>query len=552
MWSQEKRPNPSFHWLVLMAAWLTVAGPVAAQNWVYMVSEGDTLWDLSEKYLHRVTYWKELQRINRVENPKKMQPGKRLRIPFKWIKSHPASAQVLSVVGTASLIRATDQTPVPLAGGEVVHLGDRLRTGAGTSVAVKLADASEITLHENSVMLFDHLSAYGDTGMVDTRLRLNRGRSDARVKPATGPGSRFEIQTPSAISAVRGTRYRTSVAERDTTASGIEVLEGAVLVKGSARGRLVRAGFGTRVGTGESPSRPRQLLTAPEIDALPAKVRQLNWPVTWQALKDADRYRMEISESAVFETVVSDRLSASPRLPLPDLSDGDFYLRIRGIDSVGLEGLDTVRRFTLDARPQPPLPLLPRQGEVFRGRLPVLSWTRSAEAAHYRLEVATDAEFKHKLFDQTGLTGSRLTLPGEAVPGRYFWRLTSIADDGEHGPAGAVRHWLLKAVPDGPEPVVAADERQVLVSWREGASGQTYQVQIASDDAFEHLLLDKALASTQIEVEPIKGQLRYIRVRIVEPDGYLGPWGATQKLDPAPDSGWLLVVLPWILGILLL
>ena len=46
--------------------------------------------------------------------------------------------------------------------------------------------------------------------------------------------------------------------------------------------------------------------------------------------------------------------------------------------------------------------------------------------------------------------------------------------------------------------------------------------------------------------------LRYLRVRIIEPDGYQGPWGAIQKIDPLPDRGWIFVILSGALGFLLL
>ena len=106
-------------------------------------------------------------------------------------------------------------------------------------------------------------------------------------------------------------------------------------------------------------------------------------------------------------------------------------------------------------------------------------------------------------------------------------------------------------MPERPVPSLEANEERILASWREGAPGQTYQAQLASDDEFQDILLDESLEQAQLALKPVKGQIRYLRVRIIEPDGYLGPWGATQKLDPAPDKGWMLVVFPAILGILL-
>jgi len=46
--------------------------------------------------------------------------------------------------------------------------------------------------------------------------------------------------------------------------------------------------------------------------------------------------------------------------------------------------------------------------------------------------------------------------------------------------------------------------------------------------------------------------VRYLRVRSIEPDGYLGPWGTVQRIDPPPDpTAWMVPILG-VLGIILL
>ncbi len=549
----ESNTNMSVRAFVISAviAWLATITPVAAQDWVYTVVDDDTLWDLSEKYLYRVTHWKGLQRINNVKNPRKMQPGTRLRVPLKWIRVNPASAEVFAASGQAKLIKTDGTRILELVPKTQIQLGDQLETGAGTSIAVKLADGSLITVHEDSVICFDHLSAYGDTGMVDTRMSLKQGRTDTRVRPSAGPGSRFEIHTPSAISAVRGTEYRTSITQ-GVKASNIEVLEGTVRVKGTDKSRLVRAGFGTQVGVGDPPLPPRQLLDPPAIDPLPEKIRTLNWPITWQPLDGAEGYRTEVAATADFDTLLWQKLGVIPRAPFPDLPDGEYYFRVRGIDRIGLEGIDAEQKIMLDARPQPPLSLYPHQDEVFRGTSPTLRWTTSSEAVAYRLQVAANAQFTDIKIDRHRLESNSFESSGLSEPGHYYWRLNSIAADGELGPPGTVRSWLVKPIPERPEPALEVEKGRILASWREGAPGQGYQVQVAQDDGFMQLLLEKGIDQPQIELEPVMGQIRYLRVRIVEPDGYLGPWGATHQLDPASDSSWTLLLISAILGFLLL
>ncbi len=329
-----------------------------AADWIYSVVEGDNLWNLSEKYLDSPLRYDQLRRLNNVEHPKRMRPGTRIRVPMKWIRSNPVPATIAGLAGSVRLNRQDGSLVADVTVDTRVYLGDSLKTGPRSSVAIRFADNSVVTLHQSSEMRFDHLSAHGETGMVDSRLNLIDGRLDTRVTPATGPGSRFQIQTPSAISAVRGTEYRAAVKDNGG-ASNIEVLEGSVGVAGGNKGRLVPAGFGTRVVTDQQPAVPRPLLAAPLVGPIPSPVRRAHWSLSWQPVDGAEAYRVELSEGSKLDILAWEKLVDRSRLPLPDLPDGEYRIRIRGIDADGIEGLSVVRTLLMDTHPRPPVPLHP-------------------------------------------------------------------------------------------------------------------------------------------------------------------------------------------------
>ena len=83
-----------------------------------------------------------------------------------------------------------------------------------------------MVLFKNTIVAFDHLSSYGKTGMVDTRIRVIQGKVETNAQKNKGPGSRLDISTPSAISSVRGTVYR--VSNTGENISTVEVIEGSV------------------------------------------------------------------------------------------------------------------------------------------------------------------------------------------------------------------------------------------------------------------------------------------------------------------------------------
>lgn len=524
----------------------------AEEMWIYTVADGDNLWDFSEKYLDTPLRFEQLRTLNAVQRPRRMQPGTRLRVPMKWIRTNPVPARLAAAGGSVELIRADGSRKAQVTEGAEIRLGDSLRTGADSTATVVFADGSVLTLYGGSEMRFDHLSAHGETGMVDSRVHLIEGRLDTRVRPAAGPGSRFEIQTPSAISAVRGTEYRAAVQD-GAQVSNIEVLKGKVRVSGGRKAHLVPAGFGTQVAVGEAPVKPRRLLPAPQLQPPAARIRELNWPLVWQDVQGARAYRSEISAGPDFAVLVWDRVVERARVTLPDLPDGEYFVRVRGIDDLGLEGEQTVQAVVIDTRPQPPVPLQPTDGKTLRGTAAELQWSASSDAQSYRIEIANDAGFTAPLVVEESVDGTRFPTAEDASPGVYHWRVMSVSDSGEVGPPSVSRSWQLKPVPETVEAgVEATDDGRIVASWKPGDAGQSYDVQLARDPQFKDLEIDQRSAEAQLAFDPMPGQVRYLRVRSVESDGFVGPWGAVQRIDPPPDRSWWVVPLIGVIGLLAL
>lgn len=539
-------------WRCLLLSLTLIADlPAAAADWVYTVVDGDNLWDLSSRFLDSTLRYEAVRRLNNIQQPRRMQPGTRIRFPMRWIRSNLVEAQVHSVQGSVELVRADGSRETLTAPGAALSLGDTLHTATDSSAAVRFADGSMVTLHQSSAMAFDHLSAHGQTGMVDSRLRLLDGRLDTHVKPAVGPGSRFEIHTPSAISAVRGTAYR-AASMNDGGVSNIEVLEGRVAVSGSDRSRLVSEGFGSQIARDKPPAVPRLLLPPPQVTRMAQPIRAPDSLLTWQSLDGAVRYRVEIGAGQRFDVLSSDRIVDRPRIRLPDLADGSYTARVRGIDDSGLEGRNAVLQLALDTHPRPPIALQPANGNIVRDAAAELVWTDSAEAASYRLEIARDREFGDRVLIRDDITATRHTALEAVAPGTYYWRVTSIAADGEVGPAGDPRSWEVKAIPATVEATLSGDDSGLVATWRAAGPGLQYQVQLALDSEFGDLAIDRLTDEARLAIAPTPGQMRYLRVRIVEDDGYRGPWGTAQRIDPPADPfAWLMPALG-VLGILLL
>lgn len=136
-----------------------------------------------------------------------------MRTPFEWLKIQPASARLVQSQDDLQNWRA-DGTAHTAENKAVLNLGPRLKTGADGFAIIEFTDGSRVRIRAQSELALDGLSAYGKTGMVDWKRRLNSGRVENMMTKKRLNPSRYEISTPTAIAAVRGTEFRVGAGAR--------------------------------------------------------------------------------------------------------------------------------------------------------------------------------------------------------------------------------------------------------------------------------------------------------------------------------------------------
>jgi hypothetical protein len=90
-----------------------------------------------------------------------------------------------------------------------VNVGDRVITGAGGHAVIVLADQSHLELGPASAINIDQLNG---AGSASTHVSLFSGVLRSIVN-ATGGATNYEVHTPNAVAAVRGTRFDTAYSE---------------------------------------------------------------------------------------------------------------------------------------------------------------------------------------------------------------------------------------------------------------------------------------------------------------------------------------------------
>lgn len=299
-----------------------------AVDWEYAVRPGENLWQIAHRYCGNGQGVDRLASHNGLKTPNALRAGVVLRIPVDCLIRQPVSARLLEIDATASLERAGVQL-TPSAGDEI-HMGDTLTTGAAFAV-VEFADQSRLTIRPNSVISFVMLTAHGESGMVDTLLRLRKGRVQHAVESGNGQGHQHRIATPVGAAAVRGTKFRVEMLDGEVAT--VATTEGEVgFSQVSAVPTTVPAGQGLVASVTSSRTEP--LLPAPEIGA--AMRAGVGGTLSWGEVADATGYRVTLFSQAkpVAESVVTTNSW------FVDAPSGVYTLTVRAVAPSGLEGLD--------------------------------------------------------------------------------------------------------------------------------------------------------------------------------------------------------------------
>jgi hypothetical protein len=516
----------------------TAFAQVDGVYFVHSANPGDKLINLAKRYLVNESNWQSLQKLNKIADPRFIKPGTPIRIPLADMKTVPSQGTVVSVEGPA------ESAGAKLAAGSAVKEGQEIKTGDNGFVTIKLADGSTMVVQSKSTVKLEVARTIASTDVPITRTTLSSGRVEANVQKRTGPSGRFEINTPTSNMGVRGTRFRVSSDDAGKSSRG-EVLEGTVNVAdATVKNALdLGAGFGTLVEQGKPPVPPVKLLAPPDLSATPKLHERTLLRFKFADTAGASGYRAQIATDSAFNNLRAESVFKTPEAKFADLADGKYFLRLRAIDKLGIEGDDAVLPFTLKARPEPPFTSAPPNKGKFAGEKAEFAWAKSTEAATYRFQLASDVGFTKVVADEKSIGENSYTTAAKINPGEYFWRVASIRADGDNGPFGDVQSFTLKPLPPTPNPP-KEDGNRVGFSW--GAEPeQKFEFQLARDAAFKNMVTEQKLDKPEISIEkPDTAGTYFMRFRSIDPDGFISPYSAAQSFEvKSKDKSWLMLLL---------
>ena len=506
--------NRAVCWLVLLFSLISFPVHAARQDSErtveIRVASQDTLIGLCQKYLTHPEKWPQVSKLNHLPDSNYISPGQKILVPVALLKGAPMDGVVTSLQREAFSHPAGSTEWRPLQLRSTVVEGSSLKTAANSSLEISFEDGTSFQLREQSLVTVK-ASKKGVLHLLRV-LRLEGGKIISRVKSATGKDSRFEIETPSALAAARGTHYRVAVDGQGTTRA--ELLESRIDLSAMGATVPLKEGEGSFARRNEPPSPPIRLLDPPEPQGIAAVYGNTSSSISFSKVQNAAQYRVVLARD------LEGKQAARTALIKPDepfvfegLDDGSYYLLATSIGEEGLEGAPSKpSEIKVRRKPLPPDIVAPLDKAALP-EMPLKSqWHNVLGVSAYQVQIATTPDFTGPLIESGDLKKT-IYHSQELKGGTYYLRVRSLAEDGYAGDWSASREFSVVKLlppslrkPDG-------DDNKLYLEWEpmKGATG--YHLQIARDEAFGSIIIDQTPAESKLVLEnPPEPGKYYMRV----------------------------------------
>lgn len=278
-------------------------------------------------------------------------------------------------------------------------------------------------------------------------------------------------------------------------------------------------------------SRNQIELTAPEPDAAIENSDAVT--LQWTAYAGAANYRVQVSDSSAFTSLIYNSTTTGTSLEIDNLSAGNYFWRIQLTDGNAHTGTwSNAMQFSISA-PDTPQLSLPSNGTVLRDTTtPNLAWNAVNHASAYHIQISSNPAFNGLAYEQTVTTTQITTIPLERSA--YYWRVKSIDSVGHESDYSAANHIDING-PLAPTNISSTWESasanyDVTIAWENSESSTSIEYVIAHDANFNQRVATGTAAGSSFLQNLGVGNY-FIRMRSVNASGIGGDWSAGTALS---------------------
>lgn len=386
-----------------------------SSDFVYEVKSGDTLGKLANEMLDHSKRWKDVAKYNQLSDANRIEPGQHLRIQLPWLKARGGKLKIEALTGEAT------------AGGRLLQVGDEvaqgatLKTAMASALRLRMPDGSLLNMMEGAEVEVEKLE--NKQGNAFTSLfRLVTGQVEAFKKKYPEGTADMAIRAKTATLGVRGTHFRMREEGGRTYA---EIEQGLVSYDAQKTPvMLALAGGQGSVADGERAAEVIDLLPPPTFPALPAAfdTPYIQWMMP--ELEGATDFFGELARDEEFSDHLMSVRTKKRKVSLTDLPNGRYWLRLRAVDSHGLQGREAKVSFSVNVPPRK----FAMTKVYITGNGLQLRWVGRKEGGGYQVQIADNQQFNTPLLDVK--TSDNLVEIARPRSGQYFMRVRQVFNGG--------------------------------------------------------------------------------------------------------------------------
>lgn len=305
----------------------------------HTIVPGDTLWDLSERYLGTPLNYVAIKKSNQIENEYLLQPGKNI----SFISARFFPGIVTAVTGQAHSV--IDSQKTALTKGTVINEGSLIQTQAQSFIKLQFMNQAAIEISPDSTVLL-HGPTYNSARNLAPKLELQQGGFAVEVPSIESDYNKLEVLTSHLTLGVRGTHFRVQHTA-DKTLS--QVLAGKVaLFKNQQQIAQVNAGDGAVFNAITQTVKKDRLASKPILARSFNDQKGLHLTVEPQANTAA--YKIKVYRDSEYSVPVQEFINQQHNFLIPaEYSTQDaYYLVITTLALNGLESFPLVYKHTVD------------------------------------------------------------------------------------------------------------------------------------------------------------------------------------------------------------
>jgi len=240
-----------------------------------------------------------------------------------------------------------------------------------------------------------------------------------------------------------------------------------------------------------TPTAAHAALAAPTSLAPSGPVSSSTPTLSWRRVVGASTYTVQVDDSAGFASPLFSVTTVNSRaVPTAQLPDGNVYWHVRANSGSTSSPWSTA---VLNVSPSAaPGPISPVEGVTLEqpNDPPLLTWSATAGAVGYTVQVATDEAFTTNMTAYKS-PGTSFVVPTPATAGDWFWRVQADRGNGLTSDWSDAAHFVVQGLPDvqiDPSMNSGVPMQDVVLDWLPVAGALKYEIVVGLDPDFNNLI----------------------------------------------------------------